>query len=192
MVDVSTSDQGDPDPSLRGPQLRDDPDVRTEPLPRRRGARVLRGRSDILTAIACGGALGSAARYGVAEAMPHQPGTIAWSTFTINVAGGFLLGLLMVFVIDVWPPTRYVRPFFGVGVLGGFTTFSTYMVDTHALLAAGEVVAALTYLLGTLVAGLAAVWLGVLGARWVSTLPRRRHTGCREEEALARPRRSSR
>ncbi len=137
------------------------------------GAHVLRGRLDILALIAAGGAVGSAARYGVAEALPHEPGEVAWSTFAVNVTGGFLLGLLMVFVLDLWPPSRYLRPFFGVGVLGGFTTFSTYMLDTHALLAAGEVVAALTYVLGTLVVGIAAVWLGVFAARWLNPPPGR-------------------
>ncbi len=137
------------------------------------GAHVLRGRLDILALIAAGGAVGSAARYGVAEALPHEPGEVAWSTFAVNVTGGFLLGLLMVFVLDLWPPSRYLRPFFGVGVLGGFTTFSTYMLDTHALLAAGEVVAALTYVLGTLVVGIAAVWLGVFAARCLNPPPGR-------------------
>ena len=80
---------------------------------------------------------------------PHDPSQIAWSTFAVNVAGGFLLGLLMVFVSDVWPPHRYVRPFLGVGVLGGFTTFSTYMLDTHAIFVAGRPSIALLYLVGT-------------------------------------------
>lgn len=155
------------------PPLPVDPDLLDEPPPRSTRAHLLRGRLDILAMIAAGGAVGSAARYAVAEALPHQPGQVAWSTLAVNIAGGFLLGLLMVFVLDVWPPSRYLRPFFGVGVLGGFTTFSTYMLDTHALLAAGEVAAALTYVLGTLVVGLAAVWLGVFTARWLSTLPRR-------------------
>ena len=155
------------------PRLPVDPDLPYEPPPRKAGAHLLRGRLDILAVIAAGGAVGSAARYAVAEAIPHEPGTVAWSTSTVNVVGGFLLGLLMVFVLDVWPPSRYLRPFFGVGVLGGFTTFSTYMLDAHALLAAGEVVAALTYVLGTLVVGLAAVWFGVFTARWLSTVPQR-------------------
>lgn len=160
------------DAPARVPPLPVDPDLPDEPPPRGTSAHLLRGRLDILAVIAAGGAAGSAARYAVAEALPHRTGQVAWSTFAVNVTGGFLLGLLMVFVLDVWPPSRYLRPFFGVGVLGGFTTFSTYMLDTHALLAAGQVVAALTYVLGTLVVGLAAVWLGVFTARWLSTLPR--------------------
>jgi CrcB protein len=176
-----TPTAGDPPvpQSERDRPLPVDPDLRAARPRRRRPAHLLRGRGDILAVIACGGALGSAARYGVAEALPHQPGTIAWSTFAVNVLGGFLLGLLMVFVIDVWPPTRYVRPFLGVGVLGGFTTFSTYMVDTQTLLDRGETATAAGYVFGTLVIGLAAVWLGIISARLLDRLRRRRHTATR-------------
>ncbi|MGZ4603740.1 MAG: fluoride efflux transporter FluC, partial [Kineosporiaceae bacterium] len=85
-------------------------------------ARVVVRRRDVLAVIAVGGALGSLGRWGVAEALPHAPGVFAWSTFVTNVSGCFLIGLLMVFVIDVWPPSRHLRPFLGVGVLGGYTT----------------------------------------------------------------------
>jgi len=157
-----------------------DPDLPTDqPRLGHRAGRLLRNRWDILAAISGGGALGSAARYGVAEALPHQPGQIAWATVAVNVSGGFLLGLLMVFVVDVWPPTRYVRPFLGVGILGGFTTFSTYMVDTRNLLVSGRPSEAALYLLGTLLVGLVAVWLGMAFAR---TISRMRHHGRRGPE----------
>jgi CrcB protein len=71
----------------------------------------------------------------------------------------------MVFVTDVWPPSRYVRPFLGVGVLGGYTTFSTYMLDTRTLVADGHVPLAVAYLFGTMAAGLAAVWAGIITSR---------------------------
>jgi fluoride exporter len=149
-----------------------DPDVPTRVPLGRHASGVLRQRWDVLAVIAAGGALGSAARYGAGVLWPHDPSQIAWSTFTVNVVGGFVLGMLMVFVTDVWAPHRYVRPFLGVGVLGGFTTFSTYMLDTHALVAAGRVPAALGYLLGTLVLGLGAVWLGIGAGRAAAGLPR--------------------
>jgi CrcB protein len=151
-----------------------DPDVPSRPSLGRHAASLVRERWDILAVIAAGGALGSAARYGAGVLWPHDPSEVAWSTFTVNVVGGFLLGLLMVFVNDVWPPHRYVRPFLGVGVLGGFTTFSTYMLDTHALVVAGRVPSALLYLLGTLLVGLLAVWLGILGGRALAAATRTR------------------
>jgi fluoride exporter len=126
---------------------------------------LLRGRWDVLAVIAAGGALGSLARWALGEAFPHGDGEVAWGTVLANLSGAFLLGVLMVFVLDVWRANRYVRPFLGVGVLGGYTTFSTYMLDTRDLLAAGEPAAAFGYLFGTLLAGLLAVWLGVAVAR---------------------------
>jgi CrcB protein len=139
---------------------------------------VLRGRWDVLAVIAAGGALGSLARWALSEAFPPGHGEVAWGTVLANLSGAFLLGVLMVFVLDVWRANRYVRPFLGVGVLGGYTTFSTYMLDTRDLLVAGEPVAAFGYVFGTLFAGLLAVWLGVAVAR-AGTAPavrrRRRH-----------------
>jgi CrcB protein len=126
---------------------------------------VLTSRWDILLVIGAGGALGSLARWGVGEALPWGGEGFPWATFVENVSGGFLLGLLMVLVLDVWPPRRYVRPFLGVGLLGGYTTFSTYMLETRDLLAGGEVPTAFGYLGGSLLAGLVAVWLGVGVAR---------------------------
>jgi len=63
----------------------------------------------------------------------------------------------MVLVIERLPDRRLVRPFVGTGVLGGFTTFSTYVVDTRTLLAHGQPALAAAYLLGSLVLGLLAV-----------------------------------
>jgi CrcB protein len=145
-----------------------DPDLQATPGAALRDAlRAVVRRGDKLVVIAAGGALGSGARYALAEAMPHGPGELAWSTVSVNVTGGFLLGLLMVFLLEVWGTTRYVRPFFAIGVLGGFTTFSTYMVDTLILLQAERPVAAVVYLLGSLITGLLAVWAGLVAARLI-------------------------
>jgi CrcB protein len=138
-----------------------------------RALQALRRRADILAVISAGGAVGSAGRYAVAEALPHHAGQVPWSTVAVNLAGSYLLGVLMVLVLDLWPPTRYVRPFFGVGVLGGFTTFSTYTLDARTLLAQGEPATAGLYLFGTLAAGLLAVWLGMGTARGLGRLRHR-------------------
>jgi CrcB protein len=126
---------------------------------------VLRSRWDVLLVIAAGGALGSLARYGVGELVPWAGDGFPWATFLENISGGLALGVLIVFLLDVWPPHRYLRPFLGVGLLGGFTTFSTYMLESRDLLAGGETATAFAYLAATLVAGLAAVWLGIASAR---------------------------
>lgn len=136
---------------------------------------LFRGRGDVLAVIALGGAVGSTARYAVALLLPHAPDRIPWSTVTANLTGAFALALLMVFVNDVWPSNRYVRPLLGVGVLGGYTTFSTYMLDAHALAAAGAFGALVAYVLVTLVGGLIAVRLGAAFGRLL-TRPRGKET----------------
>jgi CrcB protein len=150
-------------------------------------SRLSRGlvrRRDVLAVIAVGGAVGSLARWGLAQALPHRPVEFPWATFVTNVSGCFLIGLLMVLVIEVWPPSRYLRPFLGVGILGGYTTFSTYMLDTRALLVGGAPGLAGVYLFGSLAAGLTAVWLAVFAARGLVRMSRgRRH---RHREAAAR------
>ena len=72
----------------------------------------------------------------------------------------------MVLVTEVWPTRRLLRPFLGTGVLGGYTTFSTHIVDIQQLLTAGVARTALAYLGGTLLAALAAVYTGTTLARW--------------------------
>jgi CrcB protein len=129
---------------------------------------------DVLAAIALGGGLGSVARYLISTAIPVRPGHFPWATFLINLGGCFALGLLMVFVIEIWPPRRYVRPFAGIGVLGGFTTFSTFAVEVRGLAAHGARALADAYTLNSLVAGVAAVWCGIALARLVAKRPVRR------------------
>lgn len=147
--------------------------------PRRRAARPrywasLKSRWDILLVISVGGALGSAARWGVGELMPWSGDTFPWATFVENISGSFALGALMVFLLDVWPPSRYLRPFVAVGLLGGYTTFSTYMLEARTLIAEDQVPTAMAYLAGTLASGLAAVWAGIALARLAVRLAQHR------------------
>jgi CrcB protein len=111
--------------------------------------------------VAAGGALGAAARYGLSAAWPHRPGTFPWATFVTNVSGCLLIGVLMVLMTEVWAAHRLLRPFLGTGVLGGYTTFSTYSVDTQRLVVAGATGTGLVYLAATLVGALTAVYVGV-------------------------------
>jgi fluoride exporter len=157
-----------------------DPDVEERASDRASGRgsqarRALASRWDILAVIALGGALGSLGRWAVGHAFVAPRGGFPWATFVENLTGGFALGVLMIFILDVWPPSRYIRPFVGVGVLGGFTTWSTYMLDTRALVVADRTPMAALYLFGTLIGGVAAVWAGILLARLVAEPSSRPH-----------------
>jgi CrcB protein len=114
---------------------------------------VWRGQGPVVAVVALGGGIGAVARYAASLWWPAQSGGFPWTTFGINVVG--------------WAAHRLVRPFFGTGVLGGFTTFSTYAVDIQKLVDAGHPRTALAYLAATLIAALAAVWLAVTAARRV-------------------------
>jgi CrcB protein len=119
----------------------------------------------VLAAIAVGGVLGAEGRYGMSLLLPHHPGQWPLATWLTNVTGCFLIGVLMVVITELTSPHRLVRPFLGVGVLGGYTTFSTAMVDVEQMVRAGHAGAALGYLLATPVAAVAAAFLGVLLTR---------------------------
>lgn len=112
----------------------------------------------VLGVIAAGGALGSVARYAALLHWPAAEHSFPWAVFVVNVSGCALIGVLMVLVAERGAVTRpLVRPFLGVGVLGGFTTFSTYAADVSKLLVRQEVLTAMAYAVGTVVAALGAV-----------------------------------
>ncbi len=111
----------------------------------------------VLAAVAVGGALGALARWTAGVWWPNRPGSFPWTTFGINVLGCALIGALMVLVTDVYSKHRLLRPFVVTGILGGFTTFSTYSVDTLRLIDTGHWLTACANVVGTLVAALAAV-----------------------------------
>jgi len=132
-----------------------------------------------LTAVAVGGGLGSLARYGLSVAFPAGDG-FPWAIFAVNVSGCFLLGLLMVYLLEVWPPRRYLRPLLAVGLLGGYTTFSTYAAGVMTLLIGHAPALADAYALTSILAALVAVWSGMKLARLVSISPgRERRAGGR-------------
>jgi CrcB protein len=107
-----------------------------------------------LAVVALGGAIGAVARWSLGQWLPDGSG-FPWTTFAINVVGSFLLAMLpaigAVLRHERWPL------FLGTGVLGGFTTLSTYAVQGRGLFADGSPWLAFGYLAGTLVACLAAV-----------------------------------
>jgi fluoride exporter len=115
--------------------------------------------------IAGGGSIGAFARYAIGLAWPTPTGGFPRATLLINIVGCALIGVLMVLVTEMWAAHRLVRPFLGTGVLGGFTTFSTYEVEAQRLVQAGAARTALVYLMVTPVTALAAVWVAVVTTR---------------------------
>ncbi|MFM1725072.1 CrcB family protein [Rhodococcus sp. PAM 2766] len=108
-----------------------------------------------LTVVAVGGALGASARYLLAQQFPG-----IWTILVINIVGSLLLGILAA----VLGPDRLWRLFLGVGVLGGFTTFSTFAVDVVQ-----NPGSAIVYILATLLPALLAARLGMgIGEAWHS------------------------
>jgi CrcB protein len=135
-----------------------------------------------LAAVAVGGGIGSLARYLLAAAFPAGQG-FPWAIFAVNVSGCFCLGLLMVYLLEVWPPRRFLRPLLATGLIGGYTTFSTYAAGVMTLLTGHSPGAAGAYALSSIVAALAAVWCGMRVARGAAALPARvraRHSGAGE------------
>jgi CrcB protein len=104
--------------------------------------------------VAVGGALGALARWGLGELVPDGTG-FPWTTFGINVVGSFALAALPAF--DAVRARPWLAVALGTGVLGGFTTLSTYAGQGRALLVEGEALLAVAYLAGTLLACVAAV-----------------------------------
>src|SRR4051812_23676098 len=125
----------------------------------------------MLVAVAVGGALGTMARYELALAEPGGSGRFPWATFGANIAGSLVLGIAVVVWADERAASGVARAFVAVGICGGLTTFSTWMVEGVLLTRDGDGDVAVLYLVVSLVVGFAAVALGVTGARRVLHRP---------------------
>ncbi|WP_236241920.1 CrcB family protein [Streptomyces sp. CC228A] len=118
----------------------------------------------VVGAVALGGGAGALARHGASVAWPTAQGGFPWATLWTNVLGCAVIGVFMVLLDAAGRPHRLVRPFFGTGVLGGFTTFSTFAVDVRVLVGEGQALRAAVYLAATPVAALLAVALAAWAA----------------------------
>lgn len=134
-----------------------DPDVDLHD-PRQRAESPVR-QWDLIAVIALGGVLGAEARYGLGLALPHQDRQFPWSTVLVNLTGCLLIGALMAVLLAPPAPHRLARPFLGVGVLGGYTTYSSFAVEVQRLVLHHRPLAALGYLVITVSGCAAAVWL---------------------------------
>lgn len=117
-----------------------------------------------LLLVLAGGTLGTLARAALVAVAEPDPGAWPWATFGVNVVGSFLLGVLVAVLVGRGAGERW-RLALGTGVLGGFTTYSTFIVEVDRLVADGHLTLAGGYALGSVVLGIAAAALGVVVGR---------------------------
>lgn len=133
-------------------------------------------------AVAAGGAVGTLGRWLVDGSLPAAGPGWGWATLTVNVTGALAMGLLV-----AWLAARAVhplaRPFAAVGLLGGWTTYSTFALDAHTITDGGDAGRALGYVLATLVLGVGASLVGLFaGERSFGVSPERADRMVEEEE----------
>lgn len=119
----------------------------------------------LVLAIAAGGALGAVGRHFVSGAVSKFTGIgFPFGTFTVNIVGSLLMGLLITLLAHKIDVSNQLRSFLAVGFLGSFTTFSTYSMETVLLVQRGDWSGAALYSIGSLIVGvlalLAGLWLG--------------------------------
>jgi CrcB protein len=148
-----------------------------------------RGQWDVTAVVIVGGILGAEGRYGLSVAVPHAVSGFPWSTVYINVIGCFCLGILMSLLGQLSSPHRLVRPFIGIGILGGFTTFSTFTVDAERLIEHHRAGIAGLYVLCTFATAAAATATATIAAQLVGRYVYRRrlrHADATQSERRAR------
>lgn len=116
--------------------------------------------------VGCGGFVGAALRYGASELLAGIPaGAFPLATATINLVGSFLIGLSSVLLPHLFPDNNRPLLFASTGILGGFTTFSTFSLETFGLIEEARYGLAATYAIGSVVLCVAGVCAGRLLAR---------------------------
>lgn len=117
--------------------------------------------------VGAGGAIGAMARYGVSVAIGRLlPMSFPLATLVVNVLGSLLMGMLIGILARTLPPMApEIRLFAAVGILGGFTTFSSFSLDTIALIERGALAQAVVYVGLSVVVCLAGLYLGLLISR---------------------------
>ncbi len=122
----------------------------------------------VYAAVALGGAFGACARYAVSGAVHARMGAaFPFGTLAVNIIGCFLIGLALEITEGRFIVNHNVKLFLTVGLLGGFTTFSTYSYETMALLRDGMAVKAAINAVGSIMLGLVGVYLGMISGRLI-------------------------
>jgi fluoride exporter len=114
-----------------------------------------------------GGAIGAGLRYGLSRALPVSAAGWPWATFAANIIGGLAMGVLATWVLRGDNSAEPLRLFVGVGVLGGFTTFSAFSLEMMQMIERGQSVMAVGYALASVLLALGALFVGITLARAV-------------------------
>jgi len=122
----------------------------------------------ILLAVALGGALGSLLRYFVAGAVQSAtwPG-FPWGIFVVNITGGLAMGIIGELSALKLNLTPEIRAFLTIGILGGYTTFSTFSLDSALLIERGDYSGAALYIVGSALLSILALFIGLWFVRWI-------------------------
>ncbi|MEQ9835949.1 MAG: fluoride efflux transporter CrcB [Roseitalea porphyridii] len=121
-----------------------------------------------ILAVALGGAIGAVGRFAVVSGIGRLLGVgWPWGTLTVNVAGSIIMGIVIELSALAWSPSPQLRAFIVVGVLGAFTTFSSFSLEVVGLLERGQPVPAALYVAASVVICVAGVYLGMRGMRLV-------------------------
>jgi CrcB protein len=118
--------------------------------------------------IACGGAVGALLRYSLQVAIPAATGKLPVAMLLANVLGSLAMGILFVLIQEKTLLEEWLRPLLMVGLLGAFTTFSTFSLDTIRLLEAGQFTVAVTNILLSVVLSVGAAYIGITITRLLS------------------------
>lgn len=116
-----------------------------------------------------GGAIGAALRYGLSRALPVNVGGWPWPTFAVNLLGGLAMGVLAAWLVRGNDAAEPLRLFLGVGVLGGFTTFSAFSLEMAQMVQRGQGMMAAAYAAASVILALGAVFAGMMLARTIWT-----------------------
>jgi CrcB protein len=115
----------------------------------------------VIIGVALGGALGASGRYALDRFIEQRSDAVfPWATFTINLSGCFLIGVISATLIDRHHLPAWLRVGLVMGVIGGYTTFSTFAQESLDLVDARDVAEAVLYIGGSVVLGIAAVYVG--------------------------------
>jgi CrcB protein len=140
----------------------------TSPFTRAKRSRWPRIDWTLVAGVAAGGFAGGLVRYEIGLAWPATTTAFPWAIWSVNTGGAFILGLLLVLVLEVLPPTKYVRAVLATGFCGALTTFSSVATAIDQMLAHARVGLAIGYVAASVAAGLAAASFGLMLGRSIA------------------------